>query len=79
MRFVPQTIIPFITCNSESWINELRCVSVLFVNLGLKLENHTSEASEQVTCPPRGFRARTVILKTFIGSEGALCGANSHP
>ena len=28
VKYVPQTILPFIQGNSESWINELRCVSV---------------------------------------------------
>ena len=39
MKYIPGAILPYVNKNEEKWANELRRISVLFINLGMRLVN----------------------------------------
>lgn len=72
-NYIPTAIISFAANNDDKWINELRCVTVLFVNLGLEEKeliaiSSTSNNNERVQRMHLVLRAVQQAVYKFEGS-----------
>lgn len=72
-NYIPTAIISFAANNDDKWINELRCVTVLFVNLGLEEKeliaiSSTSNNTERVQRMHLVLRAVQQAVYKFEGS-----------
>lgn len=68
--YIPQAIVPFASLNDDKWINEIRSITVLFVNLGVGEDDLVN-----MTTPKDYMRIHRILraVQTCIGCfEGSL-------
>lgn len=68
-NYIPTAVVPFAAQDSDKWINELRYITVLFVNLGLREEELVSlDSRKDITRMHNVLRAVQMAVYKYEGS-----------
>jgi hypothetical protein len=73
--YIPTAILPFATLKDDKWVNELRHITVLFVNLGVPeselVRMHTPRDVDYINSVLQAVRPDTASHSTATASHSA--------